>query len=68
MLILALLPADLGGLGLSTRLLLPDSLWPHAQDVEARSEATGYGDVANLDQICVLMIHNQKPTESNLRG
>ena len=64
-----MLPADLGGLGcLSTRLLFPESLWPHAQDIEAGGEATGDRDVANLDQVYVLMIHNQKPTESNLRA
>ena len=40
------------------RLPLPESLGPHAQDVEAGSEAAGDGDVDDLDDAGVFMIHN----------
>ena len=48
--------------------VLPDGLLPHAQDVEAGGEAAGDGNVADLDQVGLFMIHNPQSTESNLRG
>ena len=47
--------------------VLPDGILPHPQDVEAGGEAAGDGDVADLDEIGLHMIHNPQSTERNLR-
>ena len=47
-------------------LVLPDCVLPHAHDVEARGEAAGDSDVANLDQTAPLVILNQNPAQHGL--
>ena len=42
-------------------------LCPHPEGVEAGGEATGDGDVANLDQVGLFIILYPQSTKSNLR-
>ena len=46
--------------------VLPDGLLPHPKDVEAGGKAAGDGNVADLDEVGLLMIHNPQSTERNL--